>query len=185
MEKHTTPNEDIKWIRQKSKIDAIINCAIKIKPIIDSHKTFRDYLHSFEIPTTLNSEEDINKFWKSFNNLVLSLTEKGFPYYKNITSLLHFLSDIGYPCNKPDSVVLKVSKILQIIAPRIRTNKKGKRIEVYSDKLKIEAIHFIQKYCINRNMKPAVVDLYYLIYGGQKGARKYVTNDFSPLCNLD
>lgn len=184
--KHTTPDNDIKWIRLKSKINAIIDCAIKIKSIINQQGSFKQYIGSFGIPTSLNDENGIDNFWESFYKLVSSLKNMRFPYYSQITTLLHFLSDIGYPCNKPDSVVLKVSKYLGVIVPvpRIRINKKGKNDEVYSDELKMEAIRFIQKYCIQKEMKPAVVDLYYLIYGGQTDAKKYVIG-FTPFCNLD
>ena len=36
----------------------------------------------------------------------------------------------------------------------------------------------IQKYSLDRSVRPTIVDLYFLVDEGQRGARKFVTSDF-------
>jgi hypothetical protein len=74
--------------------------------------------------------------------------------------------DLGYPCVKPDSVVMNVSKKLGLVP-----SDKG-------DPNLIEAVESIQQYCIVKNMKPSIIDLYFLIYGGQDGVRNLVLPRF-------
>ena len=100
------------------------------------------------------------------------------PYYKNITTLLHLLLHLGFPCLKPDLIVMTVAAKIGIVAERKNHN-------TYGFKERKLAVKTIQQYCLNRNIKPAVMDLYILIYGGQKDALRYVNRGFDPLSNLD
>lgn len=88
------------------------------------------------------------------------------PFFQSTTSLLHFLLDIGYDCMKPDLVVIKVAKKLNIV-----DNETG-------DKNFRKTVRFIQEYSVDRQIRPSIVDFYFLINEGQMGAKKFVNPDF-------
>lgn len=46
------------------------------------------------------------------------------------------------------------------------------------DKNLVQTVRTIQKYSIDRKIKPSVIDLYFLIDEGQFGAKKFVKNEF-------
>jgi hypothetical protein len=127
-----------------------------------------------EIPHEFQMNEEIPVFWTKVDALLDKLKELGVPYYKSQTSLLHLLLDLGYPCLKPDSVVMDEAKKFGIVEPHTYTNNKGKVIESYRDEQRRSAVTFFQEYCISRQIKPAMLDLYLLIDGDQTGARQYV-----------
>jgi hypothetical protein len=73
---------------------------------------------------------------------------------------------LGYDCVKPDLVVMKVSKKIGIVD------------EEKAEKNLIKTVRVIQEYSIERKIKPAVIDLYFLIDEGQLDAKKYVESTF-------
>ena len=152
----------IQGIRQQAKLFHIVSLARKIKNI----GSFAEILNNNEIPKTISSENDIVKFWTGFDQLLKILKSNKIPFFQSTTSLLHLLLDIGYDCVKPDLVVMKVAKKLKIIE------------SVTGDKNFIKTVRFIQEYSISRNIRPSIVDFYFLIDEGQMGARKFVTEDF-------
>jgi 3-methyladenine DNA glycosylase Tag len=152
----------IKGIRQQAKLFHIISLSRKIKKI----GSFSNILNQTNIPEKINSERDIEKFWIGFDQLLATLKDNKIPFFQSTTSLLHFLLEIGYDCVKPDLVVMKVAKKLNIVE-----NETG-------DKNFRKTVRFIQEYSIDRKIKPSVVDFYFLINGGQMGAKKYVTTEF-------
>lgn len=152
----------ISGMRQQAKLFHIVSLARKIKRI----DFFSTILTNTEIPKQITSENDITKFWDGFGKLQKKLTTNKIPFFQSTTSLLHFLLETGYDCIKPDLVVMKVSKKLGIV----ETDK--------GDHNLIKTVKTIQQYSILRKIRPAVVDLYFLIEEGQRGARKYVTPDF-------
>jgi hypothetical protein len=126
------------------------------------------------VPHAFQKKEGIPLFWAKFDILWDKLRELGVPYYSSQTTLIHLLLDMGYPCLKPDIIVMSVAKELGIVVPHTYTDKKGKFVESYSDKNRRHTVTFFQEYCINRQIKPAVLDLYLLIHGGQSDAMQYV-----------
>ena len=76
--------------------------------------------------------------------------------------MLHFLLDVGYDCVKPDLVVMRVAKKLNIVE-----DEKG-------DKHFRKTVRFIQEYAISRSIRPSRVDFYFLIDEGQMGVKKFV-----------
>ena len=91
--------------------------------------------------------------------------QKKIPFFQSTTSLLHFLLDAGYDCIKPDLVVMKVASKIKIV-----DSEKG-------DKNFRATVRKIQQYSLDRNIRPTIVDFYFLIDEGQRGAKKFVTND--------
>ncbi len=152
----------ISGIRQQAKLFHIVSLARKIKRI----GSFSRILTETGIPKQIHSEEDIKKFWTGFEGLLKSLKTKKIPFFSSATSLLHFLLDTGYDCVKPDLVVMKVSKKLGIVD----SDKGNKNL--------IATVKTIQQYSIRTKIRPTIVDFYFLIDEGQRGAKKYVTPQF-------
>ncbi len=152
----------IKGIRQQAKIFHIVSLARKIKNI----GSFSEILNQTNIPVTIKTEKDIYDFWCGFDQLLAKLKTNKIPFFQSTTSLLHFLLDIGYDCVKPDLVVMKVAKKLNIV-----DNETG-------DKNFRKTVRFIQEYSINRKIRPSIVDFYFLIEEGQMGAKKFVKQEF-------
>jgi 3-methyladenine DNA glycosylase Tag len=154
--------DKISGIRQQAKLFHIIMLARKIKSI----DSFSKLLTETEIPKVIKTEEDINQFWLGFKKLLGIMKENKIPFFSSTTSLLHLLLALGYDCVKPDLVVMKVSKKIGIVD------------EEKTEKNLIKTVRVIQEYSIERKIKPAVIDLYFLIDEGQLDAKKYVESAF-------
>lgn len=165
---------NLKAIRFKKKLKYIIICA-KLLLLNDSKGNKIDFFYQkYHLPTALNTKSDIDLFWKIFEVILEKYKKESMPYFNNHTSLLHLLLHIGYPCVKPDLIVMKVAASLGIIESKINHNS-------YNNQERISVVKTIQNYCLLRDIKPAVMDFYTLIYGGQKGAMRYVDHKFIPL----
>jgi 3-methyladenine DNA glycosylase Tag len=152
----------IKGIRQQAKLFHIVSLARKIKNI----GSFADILNKTNIPKSIKTNNDISDFWNGFDQLLNILKYNKIPFFQSTTSLLHFLLDIGYDCVKPDLVVMKVAKKLDIV-----DNETG-------DKNFRKTVKFIQEYSVDRQIRPSIIDLYFLIDEGQMGAKKFVRQEF-------
>ena len=152
----------ISAIRQQAKLFHIVSLARKIKSI----GSVSAILNDNNIPKQISTELDIENFWTGFDKLQKILKQKKIPFFQSTTSLLHFLLDTGYDCIKPDLVVMKVAKKLKIV-----DSEEG-------DKNFKATVRTIQQYSLDRNVRPTIVDFYFLIDEGQRGAKKFVTSDF-------
>ncbi len=152
----------IKGIRQQAKLFHIVSLARKIKNI----GSFADILNQTNIPKSIKTQNDIYDFWNGFDQLLNTLKNNKIPFFQSTTSLLHFLLDIGYDCVKPDLVVMKVAKKLNIIDSET------------GDKNFRKTVRFIQEYSVNRQIRPSIIDFYFLIDEGQMGAKKFVRPEF-------
>lgn len=153
--------ENIKGIRQQAKLFHIVMLARKMKKI----GSLKKLLNEINIPKEIKSELDIVNFWNGFDELQKTLKNYKIPFFQSTTSLLHFLLDSGYDCVKPDLVVMKVAKKLKIV-----TNETG-------DLNFKKVVKTIQEYALNRNLRPTIVDFYFLIDEGQRGAKKYLKEE--------
>ena len=158
--------DSIKGIRQQTKLFHIVSLARKMERIGKSKGRFTDLLKQVDIPTSIRSEEDIDKFWVGFDKLLKIMENHKIPFFRSTTSLLHFLLHVGYDCIKPDLAVMKVALELGIVEKE--TDDKNLR----------KAVRFVQEYSLYKGIKPSIVDFYFLIEGGQMGAKKYVTENF-------
>lgn len=154
--------QDLKGIRQQAKLFHIISLARKINEI----GTFTTMIDEKNLPQSIKSLEDIDVFWNGFNKLQKALKQKKIPFFQSTISLLHFLLEMGCDCVKPDLVVMKVAKELGIVE-----SEEG-------DKNLRKTVRFVQEYCVKRSLKPSEIDLYFLVYGGQKGAKKLMNANF-------
>jgi len=157
----------ISGIRQQAKLFHIVSLARKINRI----GSFSKLLMKTEIPKRIRSNEDIDKFWIGFKKLQSVMEENKIPFFRSTTSLLHFLLHIGYDCNKPDLVVMKVAKNIGIVNSETGENNL------------IKTVRTIQEYALSREIRPAIVDYYFLIEGGQNGIKRFVTQDFYEMNN--
>ena len=147
----------LKPIRFKSKISSIVKCAVLL-----SSGQFDLAAMLKNIPVRVQTQDDIKEFWKNFIILREELKKIKMPFYGNTTSLLHLLLYLGYDCIKPDTIVMKVAiNDLNIVT--------GK-----SDNDLIKVVTFVQEYAIYKHIRPAIVDFYLLIYGGQTWAKQFI-----------
>lgn len=158
--------DEINVIRFPEKIRSIIGCAKSMTVMRKRYGSFSSLLTRTEIPIRLHSEEDIEKFWAGFEVLKKELKESNMPFFKQPTSLLHFLLHAGYDCIKPDLIVMRVAKKLGIVPKETGIKNLSAVVRV------------IQQYSVKRNMRPSIVDLYLLIYGGQLWAKQFVKPEF-------
>ena len=152
------------FIRFKRKVKSIIDCAKSFELIHDKYGSFKTLLS--DIPKGLKSKTDVESFWKGFNDLKKIMGDVKMPFFRSSTSLLHLLLHIGFPCIKPDLIVMRVAKKIGIV-----DFEKGERNLLQSVKV-------IQLYSVDKDIKPSIVDLYLLIYGGQRWAMQFVTKSF-------
>lgn len=145
-------------IRFPLKITSIIDCAKSLTSIKSKHGSFMDLLNKCDIPLSLNSEADNERFWQGFDRLRNELYKENMPFFRRSTSLLHFLLHIGYECIKPDLVVMNVANKLGITGSK-------------SEKSKLKVVRIVQLYSVNRKIRPSIVDFYLLIFGGQRWAK--------------
>lgn len=157
--------KSIRGIRQQAKLFHIVMLARKMK----KNGSFAKILFKTDIPKRIKNKTDIDKFWVGFNTLLRVLKEKKIPFFQSTTSLLHFLLHIGYDCVKPDLIVMRVAKELKIVE-----NETG-------DRNLRKTVRFIQEYSVKRKVRPSIIDFYFLIYGGQRDARKFVKPDFKKI----
>ena len=154
---------DIKVIRFKKKVTAIIDCAKALSILKERHGSFCDALEQSGIPVRIKNNDDIGRFWTGFNEFKRIIIETGIPFLRNTTTLLHFLLDVGYDCCKPDLVVMKVAKDIGIVAS---ANK---------DRDLCATVRKLQEYSLAKGIRSSVVDFYLLVYGGQTWAVQFVT----------
>ncbi len=88
------------------------------------------------------------------------------PFLRSTTTLHHLLLELGYDCVKPDLTVLRAARKVNIIGNPV------------TERDLINMIQILQRYSINRQIRPSIIDLYFLIEGRQKDAAKYVNSEF-------
>lgn len=145
-----------------SKISAIIDFA---KFIQEKNSISKDLLNT-GIPKELKSLKDVDKFWNEFDTLLEKMKIRKVRYLQTTTSLLHFLLDFGYDCIKPDSAVVEVSQKIGIV--KVKSGDKNLR----------QVVDFLLRYSVEREIRPSIVDLYFLIDKPQEGAKKYVSKKY-------
>lgn len=107
--------DEIKAVRFKYKVKAMVECARCLLKIRERHGSFMGYLGSTGLPAAVKSEEDIRSFWEAFGQIREYFLDSGVPYFPNLTSLCHLLLDLGFDCAKPDLAVMKASVELGIV----------------------------------------------------------------------
>jgi hypothetical protein len=161
--------DQIGAIRFPQKLEAMIGSAQALLRIKKQHSSFMTYLRTSKIPVGLQSQSDIDLFWKEFDVVQRYLQQIQMPFFNNLTSLCHLLMGLGFACVKPDSVIMGTAVKLGIVSP-------GKSPEkpTYNEAKRREVVKTMQMYCVSRNFNIRVLDGYLLIHGGQTGAKNLV-----------
>lgn len=159
---------EIRVIRFRWKAKNMIAAAKVMQKIVKEHGSFSGFLNEFDLPKRLETESDIDKFWQRTDQILEAIKEYEMPSFKNVTSLMHLLDNLGYPCLKPDSTVMKILYNVGLI-------EKGR-----GERILRQAVRTIQEYCVGKDITPKVMDRYLLIFGGQSDWKDYIEE---PFCN--
>jgi hypothetical protein len=159
--------DSLKGMRQQAKLFHIVSLARKIKKM----GSIRRLIAKCQFPPQIKSENEIEIFWNSFNHLQSEFKKNKISFFQSTTSLLHFLLETGHDCIKPDLVVLRVARKLNIIDNE------------NSDENLRKVAKTVQLYSVSRKIRPPAVDLFFLINEGQRGARKFVLESYYNLNN--
>lgn len=153
----------ISAIRQKTKVFQLVMAAraIKASSVVGT-------MNASAMPKSFLIPQDIPLFWKSFRQLKKELQLLDIPFLRSTTSLLHLLLELGYDVAKPDTIVMAVAKKLGIV------NK------VSGDTNLTNVVRVMQEYALLNNVRPGIVDLYFLTDGQQSDTRQYVVKDYTP-----
>ncbi len=156
-------------IRFPSKLEKMVSCAEGLLKIADSYGSYMEFLKSCGFPLRLSSPDGINSFWTAFD----IARSNSPPFYRNFTSLCHLLQSLGFPCGKPDRIVLNVGEELGII----------KRRKQHSELDQRRVVRLMQEYAERTKLCVPVVDLMFLIHGGQTEARGFVSASYYTSAN--
>jgi hypothetical protein len=169
---------ELKAMRFKYKVDAMVQCAICLISIRKQHKSFMAFLANTGLPTVLKSSDDIRDFWAAFDKIQAYFRESSLPYFRNLTSLCHLLMDAGFDCAKPDLAVMKAAVGLKIVPPPPKQAKNPEKSRAHSEQDLRKTVETIQAYAISRNMRAQVLDLFFLIHGRQTGVTQLVKTGY-------
>lgn len=151
-----------------TKIRAMVQCGRVVRDIDAEFGTPLDYVKSFGLLEQLKASEDVPRFWLAFDALLADLTRREIRFFGKTTSLCHLLMVMGFPCNKPDRVVMNVASALGIVRAR----------KTHSDAELRQVVRAIQEYSVIRATRPGLVDLYFLIRGRQTGVETTVRQEY-------
>lgn len=161
-------------IRQRRKVKSMIDCATFLASNQQQHGSFMEFLHKTGLPVRIESQQDINGFWKSFDQIRDRLGKWNVPYFSSFISLCYLLMELGFDCLKPDSAVMTAAVRLGIV-PETPYQKKDptKRANHPETSLR-RAVEAIQSYAVLKGKRTPVIDLYLLILANQTGVQGYV-----------
>ncbi len=159
---------ELKCIRYRKKVDAIIDCAKILVRIRDERGSFGDYLRSYRIPRRLKNSADVDRFWRSFEKLLADLRHRKMPFFRSTTSLLQLLLDLDYDSVKPDLIVMRLARRIGMVQKET------------GDSHLREAVRKTQEYSVSRGIRASAMDWYLLAYGGQTEAGQALKTRFCP-----
>jgi hypothetical protein len=158
---------EIRSIRFRYKVDAMVRCASCLIAIRNSHDSFMHFIRDAGLPVVIRSEADVVAFWEGFEKVQTKLLQLRFPYITNFTSLCHLLMMLGFDCAKPDLVVMRAAVNLGVVPPPQKQKKNPDKDRAHSEESLRDVVRTIQSYALSRKTRAPVTDLYFLIHGGQ------------------
>jgi len=156
----------LKRMRYKKKVDAIIGCAGVLRGIARENGSFAEYLRAYGIPPRLKSPVDIDLFWRTFDAVLGDLQRRRMPFFRSTTSLLQLLLGLDYDSVKPDLIVMRLARRIGMV--RKETGDRHLR----------EAVRKLQEYALARGIRVSATDWHLLAYGGQTEAGPTLTEKF-------
>lgn len=163
----------IKAIRFQKKVGYIVECARLLLKYGKDEATIESLYQQHNIPVQLTNSGDIDCFWQKIDAILSRYEREGMPYFKNMTTLLHLLLHVGFPCVKPDLVVMRTAAQIGLVQGRENHN-------AYRPVERKLVVKTIQEYCLSRSVHPAIIDLYLLVHGRQRDSIQYVSKGFTP-----
>ncbi|HUY31589.1 MAG TPA: hypothetical protein VMV69_02340 [Pirellulales bacterium] len=157
-------------LRFPRKLVSMVDCATVLLTIAAQHGSFMRFLEAQRFPVRIRSQEDLRQFWQAFDVTRSYFKRINLPFFKDFTTLCHLLQDLGFDCAKPDSIVMSTAHRVGIVVATQHTQ---------NDRRKV--VQTMQRYSAYRGIPTPVVDLYFLICGGQTDARKFVTPAYYTL----
>jgi hypothetical protein len=79
---------------------------------------------------------------------------------------------LGYDCAKPDSMVMRAAELLGV------ESASQSRKQIWPDSARRRVIRTMQEYCVDHAIRMPVLDLYFLICGGQSSVTHLVQPSF-------
>jgi 3-methyladenine DNA glycosylase Tag len=153
-------------LRFRGKIPRIVRCARVLNDIIREHRSFAEYLESFDIPRRIQTTGQLDQFWRQFDELQSDLKRRQMPFFRSTTSLLQLLLDLDYDSVKPDLIVMRLARRIGIVDRET------------GDRALRKCVRFLQSYSIGNSCRAAELDLALLAFGGQSGASQLLTQRF-------
>ncbi|WP_210413592.1 DNA-3-methyladenine glycosylase I [Leptospira levettii] len=153
---------DVSMIRNELKIRAIVKNSKVFQNIVSNHGTFKKYLDSFEAS-------------ESFENLLLLKEELQYKFeFLGEITVFHLLTDLGFQVLKPDRVLTRIFKRLDLI----ENEKQLLKTIIQGRKFATETGHHIR-----------YVDIIFVSYGqmgkrNSEGLEKGICLEQNPQCNL-
>ena len=154
--------------RFKGKIRQIVQCAQALNGIKRDHGSFARYLQRFQIPQRIRTTKQLDQFWAQFDALQQDLQHREMPFFRSTTSLLQLLLDLDFDSVKPDLIVMRLARRLDIVARET------------GDRTLRQCVRFLQEYSIKNSCRAAELDWALLAFGGQSGAGQSLTQKFCP-----
>jgi len=156
--------ESIKSIKNESKLLWIVRAA----RVLFSGNSFFSELIANHVPTYIKKIDDVEMFWLTLKKVEKKLKKMHLSGMQSVTSQLHFLMELGYDCVKPDRIVMDVAQELGMVGAS-REN---------ADLIRVARL--LQIFALNMEVRPAILDMYFLIQGGHTDAKNWTTPDFVP-----
>ncbi|MDQ3332187.1 MAG: DNA-3-methyladenine glycosylase I [Planctomycetota bacterium] len=152
--------ERIRCVRFKKKVTGIVRSAVALETLRNNGFSLHEYINMY--PSKIQTADDIPAFWRSFDELRARFVSVNMPYFNQLTTQLHLLLHLGFDCVKPDVIVQRTAIDIGLLPAKPRQADLR------------ELVKSIQEYSISRKVRPGIVDLYLLVYGGQTWAMQFV-----------
>jgi hypothetical protein len=154
----------IKPIKNENKLLWLVRAA---RVLAKGHSILK-FLEASQVPAAIRSPAEIERFWNGLKHVGKRLKTEHLSGMQSVTSQLHFLMGLGYDCVKPDRIVMNVAQSLGMVtADRNETQF-------------IAVTRRLQEAAINLGIRPAILDMYFLVQGGHTDADDWTRDDFSP-----
>jgi hypothetical protein len=154
----------IKPIKNENKLLWLVRAA---RVLANGHSILK-FLIMSDVPASVRSSTDIERFWSGLKKVSKALKKAHLSGMQSVTSQLHFLMGLGYDCVKPDRIVMDVAQTLGMVNSE------------RNEKDFILVTRLLQNCAIELGIRPAILDMYFLIQGRHTDARAWTREDFTP-----
>jgi hypothetical protein len=141
---------------------------VRASRVLAKGHSVMDFLAANAVPTAIQNPGDIELFWHGLNKVEKTLKNVHLSGMQSVTSQLHFLMGLGYDCVKPDRIVMNVAQTLGMVnSERTQANL-------------IAVARLMQECAVEMKIRPAILDMYFLIQGEYTDAARWTGDGFTP-----